>query len=106
MNERAYVYRCEQFAEQGCKVYATARNIEKMQGFTHAGIEKLTLDVKNDEDVKRVVEDVIDREGSIDILVNNAGVGCFGASSHLYQIESRKTTCEDIQYRPRPRNPT
>ncbi|ETW77918.1 hypothetical protein HETIRDRAFT_107552 [Heterobasidion irregulare TC 32-1] len=69
---------CEQFAEQGCKVYATARNIEKMQGFTHAGIEKLTLDVKNDEDVKRVVEDVIDREGSIDILVNNAGVGCFG----------------------------
>ena len=106
MNERAYVYRCEQFAEQGCKVYATARNIEKMQGFTHAGIEKLTLDVTNDEDVKRVVGDVIDREGSIDILVNNAGVGCFGASSHLHQIESRKTTCEDIQYRPRPRNPT
>ena len=87
-------------------MYATARNIEKMQGFTHTGIEKLTLDVTNDEDVKRVVGDVIDREGSIDILVNNAGVGCFGASSHLHQIESRKTTCEDIQYRPRPRNPT
>ncbi|THH21136.1 hypothetical protein EW146_g369 [Bondarzewia mesenterica] len=70
---------CEQFAERGCKVYATARKVEKMQGFTvRSEIEPLALDVTSDEDVQRVVESIVAREGKIDILVNNAGVGCYG----------------------------
>ncbi|KAE9391101.1 oxidoreductase [Gymnopus androsaceus JB14] len=70
---------CEEFAAKGCKVYATARNPAKMEGFSHPMIEKLPLDVTSDEDVKRVVEQIAGKEGRIDILVNNAGSGAAGA---------------------------
>ncbi|TFY82951.1 hypothetical protein EWM64_g1066 [Hericium alpestre] len=68
----------EAFAAQGCKVYATARNVDRTKGFTHPNIDTLSLDVKSDEDVRRVVDTIIEREGKIDIVVNNAGVGCHG----------------------------
>ncbi|KAJ4485902.1 oxidoreductase [Lentinula aciculospora] len=69
---------CEEFASQGCQVYATARNPTKMEGFSHPRIEKLSLDVTSDEDVKRVVGEIAGKEGKIDIVVNNAGTGAAG----------------------------
>lgn len=45
-----------------------------MHDFTHSTIKTLTLDVTHDEDIKRVVDHVIEAEGHIDILVNNAGI--------------------------------
>ncbi|TDL28242.1 oxidoreductase [Rickenella mellea] len=69
---------CEQFAEKGCKVYATARRIESMEGFKHAGIRRLQLDVTSDEDVQNAVNNVVEAEGKVDIVVNNAGVICIG----------------------------
>ncbi|KII94107.1 hypothetical protein PLICRDRAFT_153462 [Plicaturopsis crispa FD-325 SS-3] len=65
---------CEQFAEQGCKVYATSRKVESVEGFTHANIEKLALDVTSDESVLAAVQTVLQKEGKIDIVVNNAGI--------------------------------
>ncbi|KAK0500590.1 oxidoreductase [Armillaria luteobubalina] len=44
---------CEQFAQQGCKVYATSRSVETMQGFKDPNIEVLALDVTNDDDVEQ-----------------------------------------------------
>ncbi|KAJ4472694.1 oxidoreductase [Lentinula lateritia] len=77
---------CEEFAAQGCQVYATARNPAKMAGFSHPRIEKLPLDVTSDEDVKRVVEHIVGKEGKIDIVVNNAGIG---AAAFLFYAISR-----------------
>ncbi|KAF9076052.1 oxidoreductase [Rhodocollybia butyracea] len=71
-------YLCEEFAAQGCKVYATARNPTKMESITHPRIEKLALDVTSDADVNRVVDHIIAKEGKIDIVVNNAGTGAAG----------------------------
>ncbi|KAI0364901.1 oxidoreductase [Pilatotrama ljubarskyi] len=68
---------CEEYAEQGCKVYATARKLESMDGFRH-DVERLRLDVTSDEDVRSVVKTIVDKEGRIDVLVNNAGVLCTG----------------------------
>lgn len=70
--------RCQEFAANGCKVYATARRVEAMEGFTHEAIEKLRLDVTDDGNIEEAIKSIIDREGRIDVLVNNAGAPCFG----------------------------
>jgi 1-acylglycerone phosphate reductase len=74
------VDRCEEFAAKGCKVYATARDITKMNGLS-AGIEMLALDVLNDNDVHTAVEQIIGKEGRVDVLVNNVGALCIGERS-------------------------
>jgi 1-acylglycerone phosphate reductase len=67
----------------GCTVFATARNVDKMGGLDNS-IHKLRLDITSDEDVIRVVREVMNVAGKIDILINNAAVDCSGASdSHL-----------------------
>ncbi|PIL32478.1 hypothetical protein GSI_05181 [Ganoderma sinense ZZ0214-1] len=66
---------CEAFASKGCVVYATARRLESLEGFSQPNIHRLTLDVTDEQSVKTVVKTIIDQEGQIDVLVNNAGLG-------------------------------
>ena len=61
-------------------MYATARKIESMEGFTQTGIRRRALDVTDNESVQRVVDEIIAEVGHVDILVNNAGVICIGMS--------------------------
>ena len=64
------------FAEAGCTVYATARNVDSMQSLksppTSGIIHKLALDIDEDSSVQAVVQEIIEASGRIDILVNNA----------------------------------
>ena len=66
--------RCEEFARQGCKVYATSRRTETIADFSNESIEKLALDVTSDESVHNALNFILEREGRIDVVVNNAGV--------------------------------
>ena len=72
------ITRCEEYARQGCKVYATARKLAAMDAFTAPNIEKLSLDVTKQDNIDEVVKTIIEKEGRIDVLVNNAGVLCVG----------------------------
>jgi 1-acylglycerone phosphate reductase len=63
----------------GCTVFATARNVDKMGGLD-TSIHKLRLDITSDEDVIRVVREVMNVAGKIDILINNAAADCSGTS--------------------------
>jgi len=74
---------CEEFASKGCKVYATARRVEAMEGFKRENIERLRLDVTDDTNVEEAIKTIVEREGRIDILVNNAGAGCIGPLAEL-----------------------
>ncbi|KAI0347958.1 oxidoreductase [Trametopsis cervina] len=69
----------DEYAHQGCKVYATARRLEAMDTFQHPNIKTLSLDVLSDEQVQAVVQRIVEQEGRIDILVNNAGLNTAGA---------------------------
>ncbi|RPD54405.1 oxidoreductase [Lentinus tigrinus ALCF2SS1-7] len=70
---------CAEYAAQGCKVYATARKMEAMDGLKHGtNVAKLVLDVTKEKNVRDVVDTIISKEGQIDVLVNNAGVLCVG----------------------------
>lgn len=70
--------RCEQYAAQGCNVYATARSVEKLEGLPK-DVHKLRLDVCLDEDVDRAIKEIVEEAGRIDIVVNNAGELAIGA---------------------------
>jgi 1-acylglycerone phosphate reductase len=50
-----------------------------MEGLS-SGIEKVKLDVLDDESIQQAVKSVVDKEGRIDVLVNNAGGNRVGAS--------------------------
>ncbi|KAI7835226.1 oxidoreductase [Kickxella alabastrina] len=73
-------YLALEFAKEGCKVYASARNTSKIDISLHQvhGIESVKLDVTVDESVKAAVDRIIQESGHIDILVNNAGQSCVG----------------------------
>ncbi|KAJ3494646.1 hypothetical protein NLJ89_g10765 [Agrocybe chaxingu] len=65
---------CEEFARQGCKVYATSRRIETIEDFGNENIERLAVDVTSDEDVQKGLDYIVEKEGKIDVVVNNAGI--------------------------------
>ena len=70
---------CEHFAHKGCRVYATARHPERMQGLDKLGCILRKLDVTDTEGIRNLLSEIIRKEGRIDILVNNAGGAMRGA---------------------------
>ncbi|MBS4172322.1 2,4-dienoyl-CoA reductase [Bacillus sp. FJAT-49736] len=71
-------YMAQKFAQDGASVVITGRNIERLQTVKQE-LEKINpniltvqMDVRNHEDVVRMVEEANARFGKIDYLVNNA----------------------------------
>jgi NAD(P)-dependent dehydrogenase (short-subunit alcohol dehydrogenase family) len=61
-------------AEEGAQiVVADLRNAEEAAAAYEGGVG-LTVDVASEDDVRRMVDETVERCGSIDILVNNAGL--------------------------------
>lgn len=70
----------KEFAEQGAKVYAMARRLEKLEELKEATkdfvgeVIPFKGDVSVQEDIDNVVKEALDANGKIDVLINNAGV--------------------------------
>ncbi|KAF4549585.1 Short chain dehydrogenase-like protein 62 [Elsinoe fawcettii] len=58
------------FHDAGFRVYATARDVSKMAGLRHTGLELLPLDILSSQSIATCVSKV----SSLDMLVNNAGL--------------------------------
>jgi len=66
------------FHRHGCRVFATARDLRKVQHLNQAGIEVLELDVLNEVSCRKAAELVREATGgTLNVLVNNSGVGEF-----------------------------
>ncbi len=80
----------KQLIAQGYTVYAVARRLEAMQDLEALGGHPMQMDVSRQEDIRRVVDEIISREGRIDVLWNNAGYGLYGAVEDVPLEEARQ----------------
>lgn len=71
----------------GYKVFGTSRH--GSSSYQGTNFEMLTLDVTNDQSVKSLINEVIEKEGHIDLLVNNAGFGILGGAEESSIEQSR-----------------
>ena len=79
--------------QRGDKVAATFRKAEQAHMFTQqAGDNSLgiVLDVTNEQQIKRAVQQAVQQFGRIDVLVNNAGYGTVGAIEEFTMDEIRQ----------------
>ena len=76
-------------AQQGHKVYAAARRVERMEPLRQFGIVPLKMDVTDEASMKAGVKTLLDAEGRIDVLINNAGYGYFGAVENVPMDDAR-----------------
>ncbi len=76
-------------AQQGHKVYAAARRVERMEPLRQYGIVPLKMDVTDEKSMKTGVKTLLDAEGRIDVLINNAGYGYFGAVENVPMDDAR-----------------
>jgi NAD(P)-dependent dehydrogenase (short-subunit alcohol dehydrogenase family) len=66
-------------SDGGWRVYATARNVEKIAPLEESGCRLLAIDVTDENSMASAVEEVEREEGAIGALVNNAGYSQSGA---------------------------
>jgi NADP-dependent 3-hydroxy acid dehydrogenase YdfG len=69
----------EKLAQDGMKVYATARRPESIEDLRDKGCETLALDVTDEPSMQSAVKAVVDNEGAVGVLINNAGYSQSGA---------------------------
>jgi NAD(P)-dependent dehydrogenase (short-subunit alcohol dehydrogenase family) len=61
-------------AQRGAQVVAAARSLETGQSGPPGATLSITVDVRDPDQVKNLVQQVVDRYQRVDILVNNAGL--------------------------------
>lgn len=66
----------KEFHHQGLRVFATARNLDKIQHLKEMGMNIVQLDVEDKTSIEKAAAEVEKLTGgSLDILANNAGIG-------------------------------
>ena len=63
----------KQFAENGHQVLALSRNTKPLSAVNHKNINALSVDISNNDDLKKVTDFIKSTWGKVDILINNAG---------------------------------
>lgn len=70
----------QSFHRKGLRVFATARNVSKIEHLKKLGLDILSLDVTDPTSIKMAVEAVtLETGGTLDYLVNNSGAGMFSS---------------------------
>jgi NAD(P)-dependent dehydrogenase (short-subunit alcohol dehydrogenase family) len=80
----------ERLAARGWKVYATARDVQKIGDLADVGCEVLPLDVTDEDSMRAAVAEVERREGAVGVLVNNAGYSQSGAVEEVPMEKVRR----------------
>ncbi|MFM2312818.1 MAG: hypothetical protein RLZZ04_2094 [Cyanobacteriota bacterium] len=79
-----------QLISDGLIVYVAARRVEKMRDLEQLGAIALKMDITQEQDIKRVVEQIEREHDGVDILVNNAGYAIYGAMEDTTIEDARR----------------
>lgn len=63
----------QQFAESGNNVLALSRNAAPLENFNHKNITTISVDLSQNNDIKKAVDFIRTEWKQVDILINNAG---------------------------------
>lgn len=63
---------------RGHVVYGLARRVEKMHELVAEGGHAIAMDITDEDQVERAVQQILDEQGRIDVLINNAGYAVYG----------------------------
>ncbi len=91
------------YAKEGANVCLLARRIEKIESLAKEleslGVKAIALkcDATNEDEVKSVIEDIINRFGRIDILLNNAGIAIGGGVETLTEEDWDKSMDTNVK---------
>lgn len=69
------------------RVYATARNVKKLEALQAQGIRCLSLDVTDNESIKQALASIEQNGDKVDWLINNAGYGAMGPLAEMPHAE-------------------
>jgi NAD(P)-dependent dehydrogenase (short-subunit alcohol dehydrogenase family) len=76
----------------GHSVAATSRNAEELTKAAAAPPDRfiaLNMDLSNEKNIAKAIQQTVDRFGKIDVVVNNAGYGLVGGLEELSDAETR-----------------
>jgi NAD(P)-dependent dehydrogenase (short-subunit alcohol dehydrogenase family) len=81
----------ERLAGEGWKVYAGVRKKADLDKLRVGNVQPVMLDVTWDEKrLKKILADIVEKEGSLDVLVNNAGYAVYGSVMDTNDQELRE----------------
>jgi len=76
--------------QDGYKVFAAARRLDRMAPLARLGAELIDLDLTDDSSILAAMQTIRAANGRLDLLVNNAGYGSYGAVEDVPMEEARR----------------
>ena len=74
-----------ELSQKGCRVYELSRGEDGTDAAVH-----IQADVTDEDQVRRAIEQILEREKHIDVVINNAGFGISGAIEYTDTEEAKR----------------